>query len=132
MKLFAWNIFFTNTLPEKLPDLDIDILKISSNGLYIMWGLEDWQILDDIISKLWDTLWEIQFQDISSEDEDTLEIMTEELEPWIYECVSFDWPELVFEDIVERFSEVDAVICVRESELSERYQNRVIRVDFLY
>lgn len=132
MKLFAWNIFFQNTLPEKLPELDIDILAISKNGLYIMWWLEEWQILDDVILKLRDTLWEISFQDISLEDEDVLEIMTEELESWIYECVSFEWPELIFEDIIERFSEVDAVICVREAESSERYGNRVIRVDFLY
>ena len=133
MKIFAWNIFFTNILPEKIPDLDIDILPISKNGLYIMWWLEEWQTLSDIIFLLTQTFWELSFRDISTEDdEDILEILTEDLESWIYECVSFDWPELVFEDIVERFSEVDAVICVREAELSKRYQNRVIRVDFLY
>lgn len=132
MKLFAWNIFFQNTLPEKLPELDIDILKISKNGIYIMWGFEEWQDIKDVLGLFQKTLGNYDLIDISYEEDDKLEILTEELESWIYECVSFEWPELIFEDIIERFSEVDAVICVREAESSERYANRVIRVDFLY
>lgn len=132
MKLFAGNIFFKNILPDTLPELDIDILKISKNGIYIMWGFEEWQDVKDVLGLFQKILGDYDLIDISYEEDDAIEILTEELESWIYECVSFEWPELVFEDIWERFSEVDAVICVREAEISKRYHNRVIRVDFLY
>lgn len=132
MKLFAWTIFFTNPLLDVLPELDIDILKISEKWLYVMWGLEDEQTLDDIMMQLEKTFGIREYTDISFEDEDTLEILTEELESWVYESVSFEWPELVFDDIFERFTETDTVLCVREVEASKRYKNRVIRVDFLY
>ena len=79
------------------------------------------------------TFWEIQTQDISSEDNgDAIEILLEEFEPWVFESVSFEGSEVSFETIFERFTESDTVICVREAELSRRYGNKVIRVDFLY
>ncbi|MCH8518277.1 hypothetical protein LAT59_00730 [Candidatus Gracilibacteria bacterium] len=132
MKLFAGTIFFTNPLLDVLPELDIDILKISEKGLYVMGGLEDEQTLDDVMMQLEKTFSIREYTDISFEDEDTLEILTEELESGVYESVSFEGPELQFEDILERFTETDTVLCVREVEVSKRYKNRVIRVDFLY
>ena len=133
MKLFAGTLFFENTLPEILPDLDIDMLKISERGLYVMWWLEEGQSLEDICNLMRQTFWEIQTQDISCEDDgDEIEILLEEFEHWVFESVSFEGSEVNFEAILERFTESDTVICVREAEVSRRYGNKVIRVDFLY
>ena len=132
MKLFAWTVFFRSPIPETLPDLDIDILKISSNGLYIMWGLEDGQTLEDVLSSLTSALWVLSYTDISSEENDQLEIMLDKLESWVFESVRFEWPEISFDVVIERFSESDEVLCVREAEASHKFGNKVIRVDFMY
>ncbi len=133
MKLFAWTLLFQNTLPKDIPDLDIDIMKISQKWIYAMWGLEEEQSFEDIITILWKHFWEVEYQDISSEDDgDQIEILLEELETWVFETVSFEGNEVSFQSIVERFSETDSVLAVREAETSHKYWNKVIRVDFLY
>jgi len=132
MKLFAWTVFFRNPIPETLPDLDIDMLPISKNGLYIMWGLGDKQTLESILSSLASALWVLSYTDISSEENEQLEIMIDELESWVFESVSFEWPEIGFDVVLERFSESDEVLCVREAEASHKFGNKVIRVDFMY
>ena len=133
MKLFAWTFFFKNTLPDTFPEFDIDILKISQKWIYVMWGLEEGQSTSDIQTLLWTHFWDVDYQDISTEDDaDQIEILLEEFEEWVFESVSFEGPEVTFETIFERFSESDTVMCVREAQPSQRYWNKVIRVDFLY
>ncbi len=131
MKLFAGN--FTLKDPIDIPPLDYDIIKIDENNYFIMWGSEEFKSSHDVIVFLQETLWELTHGDISIDGEDMLEILGQELyEQGSYECVSIEWPYIDFTEILERFAESGEVICVREAWVSQKYANRIVKVDFIY
>ena len=131
MKLFAGN--FTLKDPIDIPPLDYDIIKIDENNYFIMWGSEEFESSHDVIVFLRETLWELTHGDISIDGEDMLEILGQELyEQGSYECVSIEWPYIDFAEILERFAESGEVICVREAWVSQKYANRIVKVDFIY
>ena len=61
-----------------------------------------------------------------------LEVISSEYEVGTYECVSFEGPEVEFDDILERFAASSEAITIRQAEESKTYGNRIVRVDFLY
>jgi len=79
-----------------------------------------------------ETLGGWKYIDISFEGVDAIELMSEGGAEGVYECVSFEGQEVNFEEIYERFADQDMVITVREAETSQRYGNRVVKVDFMY
>jgi hypothetical protein len=50
----------------------------------------------------------------------------------LYEVASFESPAADLRDIVDRFQDSFEVICIREAEESEKFGNRIIKVDFIY
>jgi len=70
--------------------------------------------------------------DLSLSTEDQIEVCSEWYDEGVYELVSFEWSDIDFETIAERFEEVEEVVVIREAQESERYGNKIIKVDFLY
>ncbi len=131
MKLFAGN--FTLKEEKELPELDYDIIKIDERNYFIMWGSEEFWSSDAVVSFLKKTIWDLAYYNISIDWEDSLEILWQELyEQGSYECVRIEWPNVDFQEVLERFSDSWEVICVRECGESKKYWNRLVRVDFLY
>lgn len=130
MNIFAGNFSVKN--PSEIPDIDFDIIQSSDTSFFIMGADANISSHADIKKLLENNFWELTSYDISLEPEDTLEILSSEYEDGVYECVTFEWPKVNFEDILERFAESSEVICVREAETSEKYGNRIIKADFIY
>lgn len=75
---------------------------------------------------------DIESYDLSISSLDQIDVYADKYSEWVYEMVSFEWPQVTFEAISERFEMVDEVCIVREAEQSEKHWNRIIKVDFLY
>jgi hypothetical protein len=77
-------------------------------------------------------LWEFKNHDISISTEDKIEIINVAYEEWIYEVATFEWEEVTFAEIMDRFADFEEVISIREAELSQKFWNKTIKVDFVY
>ena len=75
---------------------------------------------------------EILNSDLTVEMEWKLEIIGESYDEGLYEVATFEWEEVNFDEIFERFSEFEEVVCVREGWISEKFWNKKIKVDFVY
>ena len=130
MKIFAGTI----SVKEKIetPELDFDILQTGEKSYFIMWADEKIKSSSWITNMLEELFWELETSDISIEWEDDLEILASEYEQGVYECVCFEWPELEFETVLERFADSEAVIAIRSAWVSKLYWNAIIKADFIY
>lgn len=130
MNIFAGNF----SLEEKTqtPELDFDIVQTGEKSYFIMWAEEWLDSSEQVASFIQRYFGKLSTHDISIEWEDALEIISSEYEVGAYECVSFEWPTVEFDDILERFAGSSEAIVIRETEESKIYGNKIIRVDFLY
>ena len=133
MNKFAWNI--TLDWNPSVSKVDFDYIEnLSKNWnkvLFVFWETE-LNSSEELITMLKDKLWEMLNHDISISTENKLNIVWESYEEWLYELASFEWEEVDFAEIVDRFVEVEEVVSIREAEVSKRFWNRVIKVDFVY
>lgn len=134
MNIFAWNI--TLKLSGDIPkDFDFDYLESNSNdwykNLYIFWETE-LKTSNDLINYFEKKLWKIKNYDLSISSEDKINVLPYDFEEWIYEVTSFEWEHVDFNEISDRFAEHDALFSVREAEISDKFWNKVIKVDFVY
>lgn len=133
MNVFAWNITLKSN--KKITWIDYDYVenlsKDWSKVLYIFWET-DLKTSGDLIELFSSKLWELLNYDISISTEDKIEILHSTYAEWVYELASFEWEETTFEEILERFSDFDEVVTIREAEISNKFWNRVIKVDFVY
>ncbi len=132
LKKFSWNITFKWKI-------DTSILKYEFLETY----MEDWTIN---VFTFWKTeletskdliddfsqLWEIIDSDITIEWEWKIVLLNNKVEWNIYELVSFEWVEVCFEEIIERFAESIEVVSIRESSNSKKFANKIIKTDFIY
>ena len=130
MNIFAGN--FSTQKEVIAPEVDYDVVQISERNFFIMWGIEELQSLSDIRKLLEKYFWSIEEIDISIDLESELEILTESTEGESYECVAFEWPNVEFTEIRERFADSGEALCIREAEKSQKYGNRIVKIDFLY
>lgn len=134
MNTFAWNITLKWNI-EIPSDFGFDYIESLSKtwdkNLYIFWET-DLKDIKDLISFLKNKIWDLLYFDISISSEDNIELLPYDYEEWIYELTSFEWEYVDFSEIKERFLDNDAVFCIREAEKSEKFWNRVIKVDFVY
>jgi len=77
-------------------------------------------------------LWKINNFDISISSEDNILLEPYDYEEWIYEVASFEWEQVNFGEIKKRFEESDSFISIREAWTSEKFWNKIIKVDFVY
>ncbi len=133
MNVFAWNITLKSN--KKITWIYYDYVenlsKDWSKVLYIFWET-DLKTSGDLIELFSSKLWELLNYDISISTEDKIEILHSTYAEWVYELASFEWEETTFEEILERFSDFDEVVTIREAEISNKFWNRVIKVDFVY
>jgi len=130
MIIFAGNF----SLEKKIvtPELDFDIIELGETSYFIMWADQSLESSQDVVEFLTKNFWPLKHHDISIETEDNLEILSSEYEIGVYESVSFEWPEVDFDDLLERFAENTEAICIREAEISAKFWTKVVRVDFMY
>ncbi len=132
MNIFSWN--FTMIGNKKI-NLDFDFVEsLSKNGdkiVFVYWETE-LKTSSEIIDMLKEKLWELKNFDISISSEDKVEIINLAYEEGIYELATFEWEEIDFDEIMDRFKDFEEVVSIREAELSERFWNKKIRVDFVY
>lgn len=134
MKLFAWTLHFERELTD-IPEIDYDVIRIDAHTLYVMWGIEDEENIhsEDALLKLLEaSLWKTKEAYITLEWEKRVEILMDDYEDGSYEWVTFEWPYVDMDDLIERFAESGEVLCVREIGISEIYNTQIVRVDFLY
>lgn len=133
MNVFAGNILIWWDQKVVLDEFDY-IESFSSNGdkaVYIFWETEinsRLELEEFLVSKLW----KIKSYDISISSECAVWVAPYDYESWIYECATFEWENINFDDIAERFEDSEWVFSIRESETSCLFWNKVIKVDFIY
>ncbi|RAL55770.1 hypothetical protein BLD25_03810 [Candidatus Gracilibacteria bacterium GN02-872] len=131
MNKFAGNITLKGS-PEVELDFDfVESLAKDGNKNIFFFGETELSSSKEIIDSFRENF-EILHYDISIESEHKIEIIGESYEEGIYELATFEGAEVSFEEIFERFSGVDEVVCVRESEISKKFGNKKIKVDFVY
>lgn len=132
MNIFAWNITLVG---NKKIDLDFDFIEnISKNGdkvIFVFWETE-LKTSAELLKMFEEKLWSIKNYDLSISSEDNIEIIWESYEEWIYELATFEWEEVSFDEIFDRFKDFEEVVSIREAEDSERFWNKKIKVDFVY
>lgn len=130
MNIFAGNF----SLKEKTqtPELDFDIIQTWDKSYFIMWADEELKSSEHVVSFIGNYFWELATYDISIEWEDKLEVISSEYEIWAYESVTFEWPWVDFDDILERFADSSEAISIRQAGKSKTYGNKIIKVDFMY
>lgn len=132
MYKFAWSIVLAW---NKKINLEFDYVENFSkdwNKVVFIFGETDVKKSEDLVEALVKKLWFIKYFDISISSEDKLEILNDTYEEWIYELVTFEWEDVDFKEIKERFIDTPEVISIRESDVSEKFWNRKIKVDFVY
>jgi len=132
MNIFAWN--FTINGNKKI-DLDFDFVEsLSKNGdkiVFVYWETE-LKTSKEVLEMIINNVWELKNHDISISSEDKIEIINLAYEEGIYEIASFEWEEVSFDEIYDRFKDFEEVVSIREVEISDRFWNKKLRVDFVY
>lgn len=131
MNKFAWNITVKwNPRVELEFDFIESLWKTWNKNIFFFWEAEN-ATSQDILNILKEQF-EILNYDISVEKEDKIEIIWETYEEWLYEVASFEWEEVDFDEIMERFADFEEVVAIREAWISEKFWNKIIKVDFVY
>lgn len=134
MNTFAWNITlnWNKVIPESF-DFDYieSLSKTGDKNLYIF-GETKIKTSKDLIKKFEEVFWELKNYDISISSEDKVELFEYDYEEWMYELVTFEWEFIEYNEIKERFADHDAIFSVRDAEVSTRFWNKIVKVDFVY
>jgi len=132
MNIFSWNITLDG---NKKIDLDFDYIESISKSwnkiVFVFWETE-LKTKKELVESLEKSVWKILNYDISISSESKIDILNSAYEEGIYEIASFEWEEVTFDEIVDRFKNFEEVISVRESEVSQKFWNKTIKVDFVY
>ena len=132
MYTFAWTITLSD---NKKINLDIDYIEVLKKWkhkvIYLMWETNV-KSVEELVDTLKEELWNIDSYEISFSKEQKVQVMSEIFDDWVYEVACFEWEEVEFKEIRERFVDTPEVVSVREAEFSDIFKNRKIKVDFLY
>jgi hypothetical protein len=133
MNIFSWSI--TLTWNKVISWLEFDYVEnLSKTGdkiVFIFWDTE-LKKSTEVLDMLREKLWELKNYDISISSEDKMELIHSTYEEWVYELATFEWEQVDFEEIHDRFKDFDEVVAIREAEVSEKFWNKKIKVDFIY
>jgi hypothetical protein len=133
MNQFAWNFTVKWNTTVNLLEYDYieSFTKDWDKNIFVFWETNS-KTSEEKIKFFEEKFWELLNYDISISTEDKIEIFSWDYEEWVYEVVSFEWEQVDFNEIKDRFNEVDEVVSIREAEISNKFWNRVIKVDFVY
>ena len=134
MNTFAGNITL-NGNKTIIWELDFDYVENISkdwNKIMYVFGDTDIETTEELKNMFQELLGEILLYDVSISSEVDVSILWDSYEEWIYELATFEWEQVDFDEILDRFADFEWVISIREAEKSSRFWNRVIKVDFVY
>lgn len=134
MNTFAWNITlkWNKTIIGKLDFDYVENISKDWNKVLYVFGDTDMENSEELSDMFTELLWEVLYYDVSLSSEDKVSILWDSFEEWVYELASFEWEQVDFDEILDRFSDFDWVISIREAEISNKFWNKVIKVDFVY
>ncbi len=123
-----WN----QIIPESF-DFDIieSLEKSWNKTIYFFWETP-LESSDDFLLESKNILWKILHSDISISSENKIHLSLFDYDEGFYELARFEWEQVSFSEIKKRFSESPDVISIRESDISKRFWNKIIIVDFVY
>ncbi|MCP4524108.1 MAG: hypothetical protein GY828_07870 [Candidatus Gracilibacteria bacterium] len=134
MNTFSGTITFENAIDtSKLQEKNLTISQSDSEKMTLfVFGKTKEETSEDLI-KSYENLGTIFSYDVSISTEDNIVLLNTDFEKTgIYEVAAFESPEITLRDVVERFSDSFEAMCVREAEESDKFGNRIIKVDFVY
>ena len=133
MNVFAGNIVIAGDTTIEAIEFDY-IESFSSNWEKVVYifGETEMETSADLIAYFVSKIWEISVTDISISTEDAIGVVPYDYESWVYECARFEWENVWFEEVADRFEDVEWVFAIREAEVSTLFWNRVVKVDFIY
>lgn len=131
------NTFVGNITVEGKKELSLDYDTVISytqdgNTHLFLFGKTEQKNSQELLESLVEKCGKILDHDMSISSEDKLSILWESYKEGIYELVSFEGIGVEFSEIQKRFLEFEDVVSVREAEISRKFWNRVIKVDFVY
>jgi len=133
MNTFAWNI--TLNWNKIISWLDYDYVanlsKTWDKVIFIFWDTE-LNSTAELVNMLEDKLGELKNYDLSISNEDKVELINDTYEEWVYEVATYEWEQVDFLEMIERFEEFDEVVSIREWEISDKFWTKVVKVDFVY
>ncbi|MDD3646300.1 MAG: hypothetical protein PHH06_02730 [Candidatus Gracilibacteria bacterium] len=132
MNIFAGN--FTLNGNRKI-DLDFDFVEsISKTGdkIVFVFGETEVKTSKELLEYISSSVGEMKTYDLSISSEEKVEIINLAYEDGIYELATFEGEEVSFDEIYDRFKDFEEVVSIREVEISDRFGNKKIRVDFVY
>jgi len=133
MNIFAGNILVAW---DSVIELDeFDYIESFSNSwdksVYIV-GETELKSSQELREMLESRVWKISHFDMSMSSELAVWVTPYDYEAGVYECSSFEWESVGFEEITERFEDVEWVFAIREAGVSEFFWNKIVKVDFIY
>ncbi|NVP17311.1 hypothetical protein HUU51_01205 [Candidatus Gracilibacteria bacterium] len=132
MNIFSGN--FTLKGNKKI-DLDFDFVEtISKSGdkVVFVFGETELKTSKDLLLHIVEQVGELKNYDLSISSEEKVEIINLAYEDGIYELATFEGEEVSFQEIYDRFKDFEEVVSIREVEISDRFGNKKVRVDFVY
>lgn len=135
MNKFAWSIVYEGLLTDEvLDELEYTChptyLESGNTCLLVFWNTS--QESSSLLEKELQTLGKILSVDLSIESENKIMLLNKQIEWDVYETVAFEGIEICYEELIERFWESYEAVAIREAETSQKFWNRVVRVDFIY
>lgn len=132
MQTFAWTITLKGNKRINLPFDYVENFTKSWDKVIYFFGETNLKTVEELLDTLAWELWIIKYHDISISNKMKVEVKNELFDEWVYELATFEWEEVNFKEILNRFEDSSEVIAVRESGFSPVFWNRVVKVDFLY
>ncbi|MFK7780005.1 MAG: hypothetical protein QM490_02560 [Candidatus Gracilibacteria bacterium] len=133
MNTFAGNIVLKGN--KSISGLDFDYVenlsKIGDKVVFIF-GDTELKSTSEILDMLKEKLGEIKSYDISISSEDKMDIINSTYEEGVYELATFEGEQVDFAEINDRFKDFEEVVSIREAEISSKFGNKVVKVDFVY
>ena len=134
MNLVLWNITlkWNKVIPRSF-DFDIieTLWKTWNKNIYFF-GETEIKSSAEFMEYLQKEMWEILNFDFSISSEDKIEFLPYDYEEKIYELVTFEWEDIDFKEIVEKFKDSDSIFSIREAWISEKFWTKIIKCDFIY
>ena len=133
MNIFAWNITMNwNKVVWKLDFDYVENLSKSWDKVFFFFWDTEYTKSSEVLEMFLEKYWKLKNHDISISTEDKMDTFNPTFEEWVYELATFEWEQVDFDEIVDRFWDFEEVVCIREAEISSKFWNKVIKVDFIY
>lgn len=130
----VWSIKLVenNAVPESFDFDSVASLSKSWEKHLFIFGETEINTSKEFLKYCEKELGKISSHDISISTEDKILLEPYDYEDDIYEVASFEWEQVSFEEIKKRFEESDSFISIREAWISEKFWNKIVKVDFVY